>query len=257
MSEMTLIETTSFSKIYHVKEGDLEYILKEFSHTYDNEMIQDLINIYSAFMEFSHQNLTKVLGYELKDGILFVKMEYISRGDLRKLYKTMTHREIADIIIQVCRGLEYLHERNIVHGDIKPENVLVDENGIAKIIDYDHCEFLKGNENPKVTVGTPIFRSYEVFACTGYSIPADIWSLGVTISVLFEINNEKCFRGPFYGRDIYHVLRNTKELKYSFPEYFSPQLIELLKSILVLEPLNRPSLIEIANAMSQIKNFHI
>ena len=76
--------------------------------------------------------------------------------------------------------MEYLHSRNIVYRDIKPENIMVDSYGYIKLIDMGTAKFLKSKAGKTFTIiGTPHYMAPEILSGKGYSFPVDIWSIGI------------------------------------------------------------------------------
>ena len=75
--------------------------------------------------------------------------------------------------------LEYLHNRNIIYRDLKPENVMLDHEGFPKLIDFGTAKFIDGRTF--TIVGTPAYMAPEVLSGKGYTITADYWSLGIMV----------------------------------------------------------------------------
>jgi cGMP-dependent protein kinase 1 len=122
--------------------------------------------------------------------------------------------------------LEYLHERNILYRDLKPENVMIDSEGFIKLIDFNTSKILQGRTY--TIIGTPFYMAPEVIVGRGYGKSSDLWSLGILI---YEF---MCGKVPF---------GHTEENTYRVYE-------EILSSELVF-PLDVPQLSE--NCMGLIR----
>jgi NIMA (never in mitosis gene a)-related kinase len=134
-------------------------------------------------------------------GVLHILMEYVDGGDLSQAIKQrgtkpFTEEEIMSIFIQLVLGLQYIHDRKIVHRDIKPQNIFLTRVGVAKIGDFGVARALDGTHDLCQTViGTPYYLSPEVWSNEPYNSQTDIWSLGC---ILYELC---ALKRPFTGRD--------------------------------------------------------
>jgi NIMA (never in mitosis gene a)-related kinase len=118
-------------------------------------------------------------------------MEFCEGGDLKQLIDLVyynqnkfTVREIFDIFIQICEGLNYLHNRNIIHRDIKSQNIFLTKNNIVRIGDFGLAKKLKKNKRVMsymTKVGTDCYMAPEVMQGETYGKSADVWSLGCVI----------------------------------------------------------------------------
>ena len=88
------------------------------------------------------------------------------------------------IIMQIALGLGYLHSNNIVYRDLKPENVLINEDGYAYVIDFGISKKLEAGQRTKSFCGTPDYFAPELIKQKGHDYQLDWWSLGV---LTFEI----------------------------------------------------------------------
>ena len=165
-----------------------------------------------------------------KDGcFLFLLMEFIKGSELFDVI-----REIGLLTKQVARFyigtlilcIEYLHMKNIIYRDLKPENVMVESTGYLKLIDMGTAKRLKaGNGFRTFTIiGTPHYMAPEVMKGKGYTFAVDIWTLGV---VLYEF---VCGNLPF-GDDMddpyeIHNMVLSSELKY--PGFFADEECKIL-----------------------------
>jgi [calcium/calmodulin-dependent protein kinase] kinase len=127
--------------------------------------------------------------------------------DEKKKKYDYSEDELRDILRQIVLGLDYLHENNVIHRDIKPDNILIDDNGHCKITDFNVSHMGEGEEGDKVSKkveGTMFFYAPE---CCEEDIkefagkPLDIWALGVTTYILtfkklpFELENQEDILG--------------------------------------------------------------
>jgi serine/threonine protein kinase len=127
--------------------------------------------------------------FETIDRIFFVT-KYFKAGELKThldlMYKDFTKGLSANatrhVILQLCIGLDFLHENRIVHCDVKPENVLMNENGYICLTDYGISKILTPEVNTlRGVVGTKTYMSPEIISNHDYNpFLADIWALGVT-----------------------------------------------------------------------------
>jgi serine/threonine protein kinase len=154
-----------------------------------------------------HPNVAWVLHLGRTGQNYFYAMEFVEGETLENLIKRSGRLEVKlamEIANQVAAGLAAIHERNLVHRDIKPTNVMVrlkEEGGVtAKIIDLglaktpDESGSEAGISSPGAFAGTPEFASPEQFAGVGVDIRSDLYSLGVTLWVM--VTGQTPFRGP-------------------------------------------------------------
>ena len=165
-------------------------------------------------------------------------------NELLKRRKTLTEIEVQCYIIQLIKGLQYLHSHKIIHRDLKLGNLFLTDKmklkigdfGLATKLDYD-------GEKKKTVCGTPNYISPEVIdaGMGGHSYEVDIWSIGIIIYTLLV------GKPPFETNDIKLTYKNIKSVVFSFPEtaVISKSAVNLIKRILVREPKDRPSFEEI------------
>ena len=142
-----------------------------------------------ALAQLNHPHIVAVYDFgETPDGQMYYAMEYVSGMDLQHLLKRSSPepRQILRIISQVCEALQFAHERGIVHRDVKPANILIDERGNVKVADFGLAKVVGPTSVDYTatgsTLGTPDYIAPEAMRQTGkVDHRADIYSLGVMI----------------------------------------------------------------------------
>jgi serine/threonine protein kinase len=145
--------------------------------------------------KLNHPNIVTLFEFGERGGLFFLLMEYVQGTDLRRLMMdtSLTPHESLAIVSQICDSLQYAHDLNIVHRDVKPENILVDERGHVKIADFGLAKLLTPSgpapslslTQPRQVVGTPHYMSPEQMERPQtVDRRADIYSLGV---VFYEL----------------------------------------------------------------------
>ena len=160
--------------------------IKKISST--NSALYDLITEIGIISNCDCKNIVKFLASEWSGKEVLIVMEYCAGGSvkdiMRRLNITMTVEQMTVIIRDVLNGLDYLHSRNKIHRDIKAANILLNEDGTAKLGDFGISEPLDSNSaNGKVPfTGTVLWMPPEVInQDPNYGTAIDIWSLGITI----------------------------------------------------------------------------
>ena len=125
------------------------------------------------------------------------------------------------------------HHKKIIHRDIKLENILLDAKGNVKICDFGVSKIVKQGEVIKDKTGTPAYIAPEVIMDKGYSYPVDIWSAGVVLYAMLE------GAVPFRGEDMNELRKNILSAKYQMPEGISKEAKDLLRHVLVIDPMKR------------------
>lgn len=190
----------------------------------------------------NHENIVKLheVLHAPQKGASYLIMELGDCGSLKKIVDSefikLSEKSVATIFKHVARGIAYLHSQGIVHQDIKPSNILIFSNGIAKIGDFGIGHSFQSADT---VVGSPAYQAPEVFEDEPDEngeikdldpTKEDVWSLGVT---LFECVF-KCL--PFVGGNVYEIVRNIKQRGLVLPNEVSPELHNLLFGMINVDP---------------------
>ncbi|XP_038652662.1 myosin light chain kinase 3 isoform X3 [Scyliorhinus canicula] len=169
---------------------------------------EEVKNEIQVMNQLNHTNLIQLYdAFESKNDIILI-MEYIDGGELfdRIIDESYNLTEMDTILFvrQICEGLQYMHQRYILHLDLKPENILCvnREANQVKIIDFGLARRYKPREKLKIHFGTPEFLAPEVVNYDFVSFPTDMWSLGVITYMLLS------GLSPFLGDDDNETLNN-------------------------------------------------
>jgi serine/threonine protein kinase/Flp pilus assembly protein TadD len=183
-------------------------------HVSDDEAAQRFANEAHAVSALDHPNICAI--YEIDqtpEGQMFIAMPCYEGASLQEMIKRgpLALDEAVGIAIQIAMGLAKAHEKGIVHRDVKPGNILVTSDGLAKIVDFGLAKLATQARLTRVgtTVGTVMYMSPEQASGQEVDERGDIWSLGV---VLYEmVTGRPPFEGEHEQAIIYSILNQTPE----------------------------------------------
>ena len=198
----------------------------------DMDQVQSTILEKKILQSLDHPFLVgMVFCFQTEERIYFI-MPFIRGGELfqhlrtEKFFKEDKARFYA---ASMGIALEYLHKHGIVYRDIKPENILIGEDGYLKLIDFGMAKMLKGNEKAMSFCGTPEYLAPEIITGEGHNRAADWWSYGI---LLFEM---LCGIPPFYCENterMYDLITNA-ELRFPKRIQLSENAKDLIKKLLI------------------------
>ncbi|MBE6160003.1 MAG: Stk1 family PASTA domain-containing Ser/Thr kinase [Lactobacillales bacterium] len=213
----------------------------------DEKFVRKFQREASAASNLDHPNIVGIYDVGEDDGNYFIVMEYVEGQTLKSLIKkrgSLTLLEVIDIMTQLTSGIEHAHEKGIIHRDIKPQNVLILDDGLVKIADFGIAQALNSNELTQTNsvMGSVHYLPPEQANGLGSTYKSDIYSLGI---LMFELLIGKV---PFKGENAVEIA--IKQMKDPIPSVCDikediPQSVEniVLKST-AKNPKNRYDTVE-------------
>ncbi|XP_074542644.1 serine/threonine-protein kinase Nek4 [Halichoeres trimaculatus] len=192
--------------------------------------------------QLRHPNIvTYRESWEGDDCQLYIAMGYCEGGDLYHRLKQqkgelLPERQVVEWFVQIAMALQYLHERNILHRDLKTQNIFLTKTNIIKVGDLGIARVLENqNDMASTLIGTPYYMSPELFSNKPYNYKSDVWALGCCV---YEMSTLK---HAFNAKDMNSLVYRIVEGKLpQMPSRYDPQLGELIKSMLCKRPEDRP-----------------
>ncbi|MDP2915743.1 MAG: protein kinase [Candidatus Aminicenantes bacterium] len=202
----------------------------------DRKTVERFTNELKLARKIRHKNICQMFDLGEDQGTHYITMEYIHGEDLKQLIRKvgrLSPGQAIGIARQVCDGLEEAHNLGVVHRDLKPQNIMIDEDGNARIMDFGIARSLsgKGITGAGVMIGTPEYMSPEQVEGKETDQRSDIYSLGV---ILYEMTTG---RVPFEGDTPFTVgvkhksepPKDPRELNAQLPQDLSRLILRCLE----------------------------
>ncbi|XP_030051867.1 serine/threonine-protein kinase MARK1 isoform X4 [Microcaecilia unicolor] len=205
--------------------------------------LQKLFREVRIMKILNHPNIVKLFEVIETEKTLYLIMEYASGGevfDYLVAHGRMKEKEARAKFRQIVSAVQYCHQKCIVHRDLKAENLLLDADMNIKIADFGFSNEFTVGSKLDTFCGSPPYAAPELFQGKKYDGPeVDVWSLGVILYTLVSGSL------PFDGQNLKELRERVLRGKYRIPFYMSTDCENLLKKLLVLNPIKRGSLEQI------------
>ncbi|XP_051472430.1 serine/threonine-protein kinase Nek1 isoform X18 [Apus apus] len=235
----------SFGKaiLVKAKEDDQQYVIKEINISkMSNKEREESRREVAVLANMKHPNIVLYRESFEENGCLYIVMDYCEGGDLFKKINAQkgilfSEDQILDWFVQICLALKHIHDRKILHRDIKSQNIFLTKDGTIQLGDFGIARVLNSTaELARTCIGTPYYLSPEICQNKPYNNKSDIWALGC---VLYEMCTLK---HAFEAGNMKNLV--LKIISGPFPPvsmHYSYDLRNLLSQLFKRNPRNRPS----------------
>ena len=241
---LKFIARGSFGSVYKVlrkydnKILALKKINYKFSSNYEKESI---INEIKLLTFHNCPYLLKARDIFLEKDNICIVTSFAENHDLKNIIKKnkiFSENEVWKIFTQLIIALDYLHDYQVIHRDLKTANIMLSRNYNIYLGDFGVAKILPPTQiHTKTQIGTPYYFSPEIVDGKNYTNSTDVWSLGC---ILYELIYNKL---PFEAQNMYQLAYKIKNQTIHYPHTdFSSKLVTLLKSMLSKNKYNRPSI---------------
>lgn len=220
-------------KVFAVKVVDLSSVAGDQNVNWENE-----IHIHK---QLAHKHIVRLVDFFADNKNLYIVMENCPRGTL---LRTLTRRQLDEFQIvklfrQVCLAVAYLHRQRIIMRDIKPENILLDDQFSVKLCDFGWSAFEHNVDEMRLKAGTFEYMAPETLKKEHQSFPSDIWGLGVLLYEMITGREPFVAMGPAGMLNL--MVRNQADLSLVRSEAARALLAKMLQ----YEPDKRPTIAEV------------
>ncbi|NXK03382.1 NEK1 kinase, partial [Herpetotheres cachinnans] len=235
----------SFGKaiLVKAKEDGQQYVIKEINISkMSNKEREESRREVAVLANMKHPNIVLYRESFEENGCLYIVMDYCEGGDLFKKINAQkgilfSEDQILDWFVQICLALKHVHDRKILHRDIKSQNIFLTKDGTIQLGDFGIARVLNSTaELARTCIGTPYYLSPEICQNKPYNNKSDIWALGC---VLYEMCTLK---HAFEAGNMKNLV--LKIISGPFPPvstHYSYDLRNLLSQLFKRNPRNRPS----------------
>lgn len=216
--------------------------IKEISVGNIHDISKNIKREIALMKKLDHPNIVKLYDVYLdgKYDNVYLFMEYCTRSDFYKFQnrKPIKELHVQQYMKQLMLGLKYLKKYNIMHRDLKPQNILITESGTLKLTDFGYAKITKPNDMVKTFCGSPLYMAPEIIKSKGtdkYTMKSDLWSVGC---IFYEMITGV---PPYHASNINDLIKKIEENDIIIPKMFnvSDEAKDLLFSLLEINPDDR------------------
>lgn len=247
-----------FGKVYQADYKGINVASKELFLTSDEkeESLKEISNEINFIHKAQHDRLPKFYGVSIINGHLNLVFEFIKGLTMKDAMELQDDKQKLECILQLCEILEYLHSRKLIHRDIKPPNIMIEEGNKVRLIDFGISKIASKTQTfTKTSTGTTAYMAPECFDVDVDIDPSndkpitisnktDMWAVGTLTSEIFSNGiipwSKKC-------KNVMAIeIQLVKKKPFPIPEEVKNDLaIKIIKACTLIEPSERASATDI------------
>jgi len=192
-----------------------------------NEMLMDEAKVIS---KMTHPNIVSIYEAGEEAELPFLVFEYVKGLTLSEVIKSKEYKKLSEILLlfkPICLGMMHSHKNKVIHGDLKPANILIDEENIPKIMDFGIARLLSSQHSTDKLYGTPRYMPPEYLQRREVSEANDVYALGL---ILYEMITGQV---AIQGKDIKQIINNVFNSKITLPSNLNEDVGELFEHIIL------------------------
>ncbi|XP_015773755.1 PREDICTED: serine/threonine-protein kinase Nek4-like [Acropora digitifera] len=235
--EVSLVKHKKDKKQYVMKKVDLSKASDKERKAAEQEA--------KLLSQLRHPNIVSYReSFQDDQGFLYIVMNFCEGGDLYTKLKSqvkecqmLKETQVVEWFVQITMALQYMHERHVLHRDLKTQNIFLTKSNIIKVGDLGIARVLESASDMASTlIGTPYYMSPELFTNKPYNHKSDVWALGCCVYEMCTLQH--AFNAKDMSSLVYKILKGKFP---PLPSNYSPDLCSIVHSMLEQDPQKRPS----------------
>jgi NIMA (never in mitosis gene a)-related kinase len=231
-----LVQNSTDRKLYVMKIIDVSRM--------ERKQKEDALNEVVVLKSLRHPFIVSYRESFMNKGCLCIVMDYADGGDVyakitkqKQLGSGFSEEQILDWFVQICLAIKHIHERHILHRDLKTQNIFLTSTGHVKIGDFGISRVLQSTYDcAQTAIGTPYYLSPEICQEKPYNQKSDIWSLGCMLYEMISLKH------AFDAKNIKGLVLKILRGSYPpIPDMYSNDMKGLIEDLLQRNPQHRPS----------------
>lgn len=187
--------------------------------------------------QLNHPGVAHLFDFFKDEHNFYVIMEFCPNGELLQYivdHQRLEEDEAKLFVRQILETIQYIHENNITHRDMKPENLLIDAKGNIKLTDFGLSRYIPANNLVDTPCGSPCYASPECISGRPYNgLTTDVWSTGVIVYAMVT------GQLPWTKRNQAQLFAQIRKGEYKIPDFVSSNCADFIRGLLTVDPASR------------------